>query len=68
MSDLNFPNTTDSPTRQLAQALAFAAVAALLLFWVAEMLKATEPQAPSGRGGEVVRQRAASNNGTAYGQ
>jgi hypothetical protein len=68
MSDLDFPNTTDSPARQLAGALAFAALAALLFYWAAEMLKATEPQAPSGRGGEVVRQRAASNNGTAYGQ
>jgi hypothetical protein len=68
MSDLDFPNTTDSPTRQLASALAFAALAALLLLWVAEMLKATEPQAPSGRGGEVVRHREVSNNGTAYGR
>jgi hypothetical protein len=62
MSDLNFPNTTDSPTRQLAQALAFAAVAALLLFWVAEMLRETEP-GEAKRGGEIVRQRAVSSNG-----
>jgi hypothetical protein len=65
---MDYPDTTESPTRQLAQALAFAALAALLLLWAAEMLKATEPQAPSGRGGEVVRQRAVSNNGTAYSQ
>jgi hypothetical protein len=68
MSDLDFPNTTDSPTRQLVQALAFAAIAALLFYWVAEMLKATEPQAPIGRDGEVVRHRAVSSNGAAYGQ
>jgi hypothetical protein len=32
MSDLDFPNTTDSPARQLAGALAFAALAALLFY------------------------------------
>jgi hypothetical protein len=68
MSDLDFPNTTDSPARQLAGALAFAALAALLFYWAAEMLKATEPQAPSGRGGEVVRQRGVVSTNGEYGR
>jgi hypothetical protein len=54
--------------RQFTGALALAFFLSLLAWLLAEAWEATEPQAPSGRGGEVVRQRGVSSNGVVYGQ